>query len=518
MVIGNTKHLAAARVMASQAAPPPTDKLTGTPIGELLDTLAGFAADPVGFVKWAFPWGEPGTMLEGLEGPEQWQTDQLTRVGDAVTKGGAEGCVVQEDVTAGRGVGKSAQVAWMILWSISTHADTRGVVTASTEGQLRTKAWAELGKWYNLFVAKHLFKLTATAIHVAGDADLEKTWRIDAVPWSAENAVAFNGLHNQGKRLLIIFDEASGIDDVIWENTAGVLTDGKTQILWMRYGNPTKTSGAFFKNCTSPRYNTVTRVDNRSVRFTNKEQIQAWIDEYGDDSDFVRVHVKGMFPRAGFANFISPELVNQARRRRLQQQQFAVYPKILAIDPARFGDDSSVITLRQGLKVHYQIALQGFDGVDLAGRVFELCRKEAGVSCIVYDAIGNGADLDSTLRRMSGLPALMPVQWGVPAADDKSYSNQRSEAWGRMREWLESGEIPDDDDLADELTSLDYGHDVKFRIQLQSKKDVKKNGGKSPDKADSLALSMLPDVVNVRKVVAKVRPVQRRTIVWTRNS
>ena len=101
-------------------------------------------------------------------------------------------------------------------------------------------------------------------------------------------------------------------------------------------------------NCTSPKYNTVTRVDSRTIRFTNQAQIAAWIEEYGEDSDFVRVHVKGMFPRAGFSNFISPELVFQARRRRLQPVEYQVYPKIMAIDPARFGDDSSVITLRQG--------------------------------------------------------------------------------------------------------------------------------------------------------------------------
>ena len=494
----------------------PSDGYSGSKVGELLDTLASFADDPLGFVKWAFPWGEHNAALENQTGPEPWQAEQLVRVGEAIKAGGLDGCVVEEDTAAGRGVGKSALVSWWILWAIATHADTRGIVTANTDTQLRTKTWAELSKWYQLFIAKSLFTLTATAIYIKDDSEREKSWRIDAIPWSKNTAEAFNGLHNQGKRMLIVFDEASAIDDSIWEGTDGALTDANTQIFWLRYGNPTRTSGRFFNNVTKPRRNTVTRVDGRLVSFTNKALIADWIDQYGEDGDFVRVHVKGMFPRAGFSNFISPELVFQARRRRLDPNIYKPYQKILAIDPARFGDDFSVITLRQGLKVHFQVSLSGFDGPDLAGRVFEIVRKESPISCIVYDAIGNGADLDSSLRRMPGLPPLIPVQWGQPAKDTKQYFNQRSECWGKMRDFLEHGQIPDDDELADQLSSLDYGYSATFQIQLQSKKDCKKNGGKSPDKADSLALSQIPELIDRKIVTAKVRPVVRRSVVWTR--
>jgi hypothetical protein len=483
---------------------------------EFMVEMSRFEADPLGFVMWAFPWGKVGTKLEGMTGPEPWQRAQLERLGEAIRKGGAKGCVVEEDTTAGRGVGKSAQVSWMILWSVATHADTRGVVTATTDTQLRTKTWAELSTWYQMFIGRAVFTLTATAIYIKDDPDREKTWRIDAIPWSKNNVEAFNGLHNQGKRMTIIFDEASGIDDLVWEGTDGALSDANTQIFWLRYGNPTRTSGRFFNNCSKQRKNVVTMVDARDVSFTNKDRIADQIEQYGEDGDFVRVHVKGMFPRAGFSNFISPELVMQARRRRLEPQVYQTYQRILAIDPARFGDDSSVITLRQGLKVHYQVELQGFDGPDLAGRVFELVRKESPIACIVYDAIGNGADLDSALRRMPGLPPLIPVQWGQPAKDSKQYFNQRSECWGKMREFLEHGAIPDKDMLADQLTSLDYGYSATFQIQLQSKRDLKKNGGKSPDMADSLALSFVPELIDRKLVIAKVRPVQRRTVVWSR--
>lgn len=516
--------------------------MRGSAIEQVVDDLSRFTNDPLGFVMWAFPWGEKGTPLEDEGGPDTWQREQLARIGQRLTAAGPEGCVVEEDVASGHGVGKSALVSWIILWATSTHEDTRGVVTANTSDQLRGKTWAELAKWYSLFIAKELFTLTATALFIANDEERQKKWRIDQATWSKENTEAFAGLHNKGKRILVVFDEASAIDDKIYEVTEGALTDANTQIVWVRYGNPTKTSGRFFKNCSEAGWisdvgkplvrgrekanNTFTRVDSRTVKTTNKKQIQQWVDEYGEDSDFVRVRVRGLFPRAGYANFISPELVNGARRRRLEANVYRVHPKILAVDPARFGDDLSVITLRQGHRVYWQVALSGFDGVDLAGRVFEIVRNQGrldgvhvepgAIMCIAYDAIGNGADLDSALRRMPGLPHLIPVQWGQPAKDEKQYFNQRSECWGRMRDFLEHGQIPDNDDLSDDLTSLDYGYDARFRIQLQSKKDIKKNGGRSPDRADSLALSFVPDLIDRKVVLAKVRPVQRRTVVWSR--
>lgn len=425
----------------------------------------------------------------------------------------------------------SAIVSWLILWAISTHEDTRGIVTANTDTQLRTKTWAELSKWYSLAIFKQLFTFTATSIYIANDPVREKAWRIDATPWSENNTEAFAGMHNKNKRILVVFDEASTIADPVWDVTRGALTDEQTQIIWCRYGNPTRTSGEFHKQCTQPKRNHYARVDARNVRLSNKAQLAAWVDDYGEDSDFCRVRIKGMFPRAGYANFISPGLVTDARRRRIPLQAYQAYGKILACDPARFGDDFTVITLRQGLKVHWQVKMSGYDGHQVAGRLFEMItgdvakprheRKDAlGSVCIVYDANGNGADLDTALRNMatSGKlkTPLIPVMWGVPAKDETHYFNQRSEAWGKMRDFMEHGEVPDDDELADQLTSLDYGYDGRFRIQLQSKKDLKKNGGKSPDCADSLALSFIPDLIDKKIVSAKAKPVQKRTVVWSR--
>jgi len=206
---------------------------------ELVNEIASFANDPLGFVYFAFPWGEPGELEKAI-GPEPWQREILQEVKDGLPIGEA----IQIAVTSGHGVGKSALVAWLILWAMATREDTKGVVTANTEQQLKTKTWAELGKWYRLCICRHWFHFTATAL-ISADKDHERTWRIDMVPWSEQRTEAFAGLHNQGGRIIVIFDEASAIPDVIWEVTEGALTDENTEIIWATFGNPTRNTGRF---------------------------------------------------------------------------------------------------------------------------------------------------------------------------------------------------------------------------------------------------------------------------------
>ena len=185
---------------------------------ELVRWLAACASDPLSFVKGAFPWSEAGTRLAAFTGPEPWQAEILSRIRDGLPLQSA----IRLATASGHGVGKSALVAWILIWSMATKPDTRGVVTANTETQLKTKTWAELGKWFHMFIGKEHFKLTATALF-ADDETHERTWRIDLVPWSERNTEAFAGLHNQGRRIVVIFDEASAIPDIIWETTEGAL-------------------------------------------------------------------------------------------------------------------------------------------------------------------------------------------------------------------------------------------------------------------------------------------------------
>lgn len=458
----------------------------------LIEELASLSSDPLGFVYYAFPWGEPGE-LEHMTGPEPWQVVLLTQLGEGLI-------TVSEAIllarTSGHGIGKSACVAWIILWAISTFEDTRGVVTANTENQLKTKTWVELAKWYRLFIGRSLFEMTATAIFSV-DPEHERTWRIDMTPWSERNTEAFAGLHNQGKRIIVIFDEASAIPDIIWEVTEGALTDKNTQIIWCVFGNPTRNKGRFRECFSGGRFAHRWRnaaIDSREVSITDKSQIQRWIDDYGEDHDFVRVRVRGMFPRIDAVSFISYDLARGAVTRKKEYDTRG--PIILGVDVGRFGDDPSVIYPRCGndARTHPPEIYPGIDTMTLAAKVAATFLR-LNATMVMVDSGGVGGGVVDRLR-MLRIPVL-EVDFGAgadshPLVPGERFANKRAEIWAAMRAWLATGLIPDisageNTTLVDELTGPTHTMNTKDAILLESKKDMRRRNVASPNVADALA-------------------------------
>ena len=242
----------------------------------LHEEIGAFRFDPLGYVMFVFPWQEPGRPLAEEDGPEEWQKDVLRRLGNGLLTADD---ALREAVASGHGIGKSALVAWIVHWALATVADTRGVVTANTEGQLRTKTWPELAKWHAMAINRSWFTLTATALYSALP-NHEKTWRVDAISWSENNTEAIAGLHNKGKRAFVLFDEASAIPDRVWETIEGALTDSHTELFWAVFGNPTKNVGRFRECFAGGRFAhrwENKQIDSRSVTMTNKALIEEWV-------------------------------------------------------------------------------------------------------------------------------------------------------------------------------------------------------------------------------------------------
>jgi hypothetical protein len=455
-------------------------------------------ADPYRFVMINWPWGAKGTPLADERGPELWQRRILDRIGaDIFTPTEA----IREAVASGHGIGKSALVAWIVLWALATCTDTRGVVTANTDTQLRTKTWAELAKWHRMGLVASWFTITATSIY-SSDPAHEKTWRVDAVPWSLTNPEAFAGLHNVGRRVLVIFDEASTIADPIWETTEGAMTDTDTEIIWAVFGNPTRNGGRFAECFPGKRFAHrwhSEQIDSRTVARANRTQADQWVADYGEDSDFVRVRVRGVFPRGGTLQFIPGDIVQDAMRR--SALPLETDPLVLGVDVARFGDDESVIYFRRGRDGRSipPIRRRGLDTMELAGLIAQIAQDKKP-SGIFVDVGGVGGGVVDRLLQLN-VKGVIGVNFGgasqgrlthkdgaVP--DGPLFANKRAEMWGNAKEWIATGgALVDDRELEAQLTGVEYGFNARNEIQLEKKEDMKKRGLVSPDLGDALALT-----------------------------
>lgn len=475
------------------------------------------ADDPLAFVKFIFPWGKKGTPLEHFAGPRKWQVDVLTQIRDHIAENkkriinGQSPEVFKIAVASGRGIGKSSIVAWLNIWFLSTRLGGTAVVTANTEAQLKSRTWAELGKWHTLAMNSHWFEKTALSLKPAEwfETLLKNQLQVDvgyyysmAQLWSEESPDAFAGLHSQNG-VLLIFDEASGIPSPIWKVSEGFFTDKILHRYHFVFSNPRRNTGEFFE-CFHKYRNYWHRrhIDSRTVEGLDTKVFDDIIEKYGDDSDEAAVEVKGLFPRQGDQQFISRDLVRAATERELQDDAWA--PLIMGVDPARFGDDSTVIRFRQGrnARVVPPVKLKGWDNMAVANKCAELI-IQFNPDAVCVDA-GNGTGIIDRLREMK---FKVHEVWFGSSSPEPEYSNFRTYMWAKLRDWLGGGCIDDDSDLIDDLTAPEYKFQGSSdKIMLESKEALKKRGFSSPDNADALACTFAVKVARKDLKASKNAP------------
>ncbi len=375
---------------------------------------------------------------------------------------------------------------------MSTCRDTRIVVTANTESQLRTKTWPEIAKWSRASINAHWWSVPAMSLYGV-DPGAEKSWRADAIAWSENNTEAFAGLHNEGKRIVLIFDEASRIADKVWEVAEGALTDQDTEIIWLAFGNPTRNTGRF-RECFG-RYRNLWKtrqIDSRTVEGTNKAYLDEMVQTYGEDSDIVKVRVRGQFPSQSATQFISSDAVEQAQTRKIQVVDHGA-PLIFGIDIARFGDDKCVIRGRQGRdgRPFKAIKWRGMDTMKSAEKIADAIQRMSPDQ-VNIDGGGIGGAVVDILRSWNY--KVTEVNFGSAALDEKRYANKRAEMWGDARDWLPTGCVDDDMELRDDLIGPEYMLDKNGRILLEKKEDMKARGLASPDDGDAFALTFATPV------------------------
>jgi hypothetical protein len=449
----------------------------------IADELVACRADPVSFVERMLDWSAPELAGKSIE---PWQRDVLSAIRDGLPRGKA----VRLATASGHGIGKTCLTSWITLWAISTCRDCRGILTASNEAQLHTRNRAELRKWYRLFRGRAFFELTATAL-ISADPAHEQTWRIDLLPWNEHRPESFAGLHNQGRRVLVIMDEASVIPPIIWQTIEPVMTDVNTEIVWAVFGNPLHPTGPF-RECFGRFAHRWQRwhIDARTVAISDKKQIAEWAEDHAEDSYFFMTRVRGEFPTAGALQFIDTALVEAAMAREVMP--LPNDPLIVGVDVARFGDDCSVIYPRRGMDARsiLPIVVRGISTDRLEDLILEFCTQNR-VDVIFVDGTGVGGGVIDHLLNRHNLP-VEDIQFGsksINATSQVRYAQKRSEMWGAMRDSLRYLSIPPSSELRDQLIGPEYDFNLKGELQLEKKSDMKRRGLASPDIADALALT-----------------------------
>lgn len=462
-----------------------TDTVSASPEEQLIGDIAGFTHDPLSYALYAFPWGEVGTELETAGGPRQWQSEALNEIGQHLRNPDTRHQPLLLARASGHGIGKSAFISMVIKWGMDTCEDCKVVVTANTENQLRTKTWPEIAKWQRLSITRDWFTCTKTAIY-SNDPNHTNAWRADAVPWSENNTEAFAGLHNQGKRIILVFDEASNIADLVWEVAEGALTDENTEIIWIAFGNPTRNTGRFRECFRKFKHRWRTKqIDSRTVEGTNKEQIKKWEEDMGEDSDFFKIRVRGIFPSASETQFIPTGLTDAAMKRTVTAAEVAHAPVIIGVDPAYSGADDAVIYMRQGL--HCKFLWSGAkttDDVIMAKRIADF--EDRYQADAVHIDFGYGTGIYSV--GMNWGRDWQLVQFNGSSTDPQMY-NKRGEMYNSVKTWLKIGGVLDDQETADDLSTAEYKVRLDGKILLEDKGDIKKRIGRSPGKGDALALT-----------------------------
>lgn len=484
---------------------------------ELGEYVREFYADPLEFVIGCYPWGEG--PLEHSKGPDSVQREFLKSLGKEVKARDFDGLTpvapIRMAESSGHGTGKSAMGAWLAAWILSTRPGSVGTVTAGTAMQLEERTWAAITWWTKLCATARWFDFQARGIYSKKDPE---NWKIVAQTCKEENAQSFAGQHARTSTSWYLFDEASTVPDGIWKVAYGGLTDGEPMMF--AWGQPERNTGQFYEICFGrerDRWNRRT-VDSRSSAFTNKDLIAEWLRDYGEDSDWCRVRIFGLPPRASELQYIDKQRIEDAQRRQVYPLESE--PVIAGVDVSGGGAAWNVIRFRRGLDARSirPIRIPGEQGRDremLITKCAELLADgtPAGPIAAMFIDAAFGAPVAERLRVL-GYSNVQEVNFGGQAPDPHQ-ANMRAYMYHLTKDWLLRGAIdPQDERLAIDLATPGYHINTSGKLVIEAKEQIVKRMGRSPDDGDALALTFACPVAAVAEREEHARPRYQGTDAW----
>lgn len=486
---------------------------------ELDDLLVSCYANPYKYVMVMFAWGEGDLALE--KGPKPWQKQFLLDLGDEVKKRRFNGLdpvkPVKMAISSGVGPGKTALLAWIFHWILDTRPDAKCRVTANTNTQLDTATWAEIRKWGALkLTAPRWSTNTETTFHL-GD---RSNWFGIKTTCAPENAQAFAGWHNRRSATANFYDEGGTIPEQIFEKGRGIEVDGEP--FQFVFGQCSRRSGQLHRAVFgSERDEWNSRVINGEEQ--NPSQVtldlyQSWADTYGGrDSDYYRVHVRGLPPNADELQYIDSQRVQAAQQR--QVELIGDEPLVAGVDVSGGGSAWTVCRFRRGLDARSfpPIRLTGEQSRDRGAIVSKLAEAlttmHAGgvrVQAMFIDS-AFGAAVVERLKSL-GHSNVIEVSFGAQSPESQHDANYRAYMWRMSKEWCLHGALPakgaDAERMETQATAPGYHINQRNQLVLESKADMQKRGLVSPDDWDALALTFAQKVAPPRKQPVYKPPVR----------
>lgn len=419
--------------------------------------------------------------------PDEWQRNVLMDIAG----------YTKVSVRSGHGVGKTSVEAIVLLWFLSCFRFPKVIATAPTRQQLNDILWSEVEKWRSKSpLLQELLTWTKTYVYMKG---YEKRWF--AVAKTASEPENMQGFHEEN--MLIIVDEASGVEDDIMEAILATLSGKNNKLLMC--ANPTRTTGTFYDSHNRDRgMYKCHRVSSLDSTRTNKENIAAFIRKYGEHSNVVKVRVYGDFPAQEDDVFLPLPLIEQTVVNEIDTEK--IYKITMGVDVARYGNDETVIVTNVGGKIDIPVVRHGQSLMTTVGDIvmqYKLLIKEypnyKGVITVNIDDTGLGGGvtdrleevkIEERLRRLE----IVPVNFGSKPPQDGSedrYQDISTYMWATLKTLMENKEVSivNDEELVAQLSVRKYSITSAGKIMLESKKAMKDRGIKSPDRGDAVVLS-----------------------------
>lgn len=418
-------------------------------------------------------------------------------------------------VTSGHKTGKSTSFAVLAWWFTADPVNRPGArvpMTSASARQVKKILWREIRAMWRRAKARGYDLGPEPAL----DPETGIQWDDgrEIFGFTAKDPEKAAG--TSGAWLLFLLDEASGIPEEIFEAIEGNRAGGAKVAL---ASNPTQQSGEFYESHHSKRrFYVALEISSEEAAEVDPPipglASRAWIaekrEEWGEDSPLYHVRVKGRFAAQATDAVIGLNLVLDALDRP-DEDVSADGPLRVGLDVARYGGDETIAAPRRGQRIFPLIPIVAGDGPDTAARVMEALRAAKLLRVgekprIIVDANGVGASVFDALARRDDCEAV-DVNTGSAATRPDDYVNLRAELHFAFKRWLEEGgALPDDGRLQSELVAPKYSVDIRNRIKVESKDDLRARLRRSPDRADAAMLSIVervPRTSNKRPLIVR---------------